>query len=219
MPELPEVETTLRGIAPLLEGHTLTHAEVRVKLRNVIPASLPSVLVGRALVNLRRRNKYILAEVAGTPHTLLVHLGMSGRFCVGAAALGELINIPGSPNPKHDHVVLRTATTELRYNDPRKFGMFDLLPTATLATHPLLAKLGPEPPLSPRLWTRPWCAAWGIFMRAKVCSGRGWPPSGGWIKSAGRKRLSWRVALKPCWPPPLPPGVVRCAIMRSRMVR
>jgi formamidopyrimidine-DNA glycosylase len=146
MPELPEVETTLRGIKPHLEGQPLTAVEVRVvKLRNIIPPELPRVLVGRALVNLRRRNKYILAEVAGTPHTLLVHLGMSGRFCIGAVALGELVNVPGSPNPKHDHVVLRTDKTELRYNDPRKFGMFDVLPTTALTTHPLLAKLGPEP--------------------------------------------------------------------------
>lgn len=140
MPELPEVETTLRGIRPFLENQPLVGVNVRVpRLRTLIPADTEKLLTGRALTNFRRRNKYILADVEGLPRTLLVHLGMSGRFSILPPGDGSVLLA------KHDHVILTTALAELRYNDPRRFGMFDLLETAGLHQHPLLKDLGPEP--------------------------------------------------------------------------
>ena len=135
MPELPEVETTLTGLKPHLEGATLTFVDIRVPmLRQPTPAA--AALKGRHLSNLRRRNKYILMDT-DDGHTLILHLGMSGRVT---------ITDPASPLLKHDHVILRTSTgTEVRLNDPRRFGLFLLTSTATLAEHPLLRDIGPEP--------------------------------------------------------------------------
>ena len=135
MPELPEVETTLRGLAPHLEGATLGHVAIRTpKLRAPTPPA--ENLQGRTLTYLRRRNKYILADT-DNGQTLILHLGMSGRLT---------ITEPNAPLLKHDHIILRTtAGTEVRLHDPRRFGLFLLTPTAELASHPLIASIGPEP--------------------------------------------------------------------------
>lgn len=135
MPELPEVETTLRGLLPHLEGATLTHVDIRApRLRAPTPAA--SQLQGRTLTNLRRRNKYILADT-DNGQTLILHLGMSGRLTLTEAT---------APLLKHDHVILRTSKgVEVRLHDPRRFGLFLLTPTATIATHTLIADIGPEP--------------------------------------------------------------------------
>lgn len=135
MPELPEVETTLRGLQPHLEGATLAYVDIRAPmLRQPTPAA--TALKGRHLSNLRRRNKYILMDT-DDGHTLILHLGMSGRLT---------ITNPASPLLKHDHVILRTTTgTEVRLHDPRRFGLFLLTPTAGLTNHPLLKDIGPEP--------------------------------------------------------------------------
>lgn len=135
MPELPEVEITLKGLKPHLEGTTLTHVEVRApRLR--LPTPDATTLQGRTLSNLRRRNKYILADT-DDGHTLLLHLGMSGRLTITDAA---------APLLKHDHIILRTVTgTEVRLHDPRRFGLFLRIPTAELPTHTLLRDIGPEP--------------------------------------------------------------------------
>ncbi|PZP38722.1 MAG: DNA-formamidopyrimidine glycosylase [Pseudomonas fluorescens] len=135
MPELPEVETTLHGLIPHLEGATLTHVEVRVPMLR-LPTPAAELLLNRTLSNFRRRNKYILAET-DDHHSLILHLGMSGRLT---------ITEPNAPLLKHDHIILRTNRgTEVRFHDPRRFGMVLHLPTPTLVTHPLLTTIGPEP--------------------------------------------------------------------------
>lgn len=135
MPELPEVETTLRGLLPHLEGQTLTHVEIRApQLRQPTPAA--SLIEGRTLSNLRRRNKYIFMDT-DDGHTLILHLGMSGRLTITDSA---------QPLLKHDHVIFRTANgTEVRLHDPRRFGLLLRTPTATLQNHPLVHAIGPEP--------------------------------------------------------------------------
>lgn len=134
MPELPEVETTLRGLTPCLEGQPLTHVAIRTpKLR--LPTPDAALITGRTVTTLARRNKYILIGL-NDGHTLLLHLGMSGRLT---------ITNPGEPPLKHDHIILRTPIAEIRLHDPRRFGLFLRIPTTRLASHPLLAALGPEP--------------------------------------------------------------------------
>lgn len=135
MPELPEVETTLRGILPHLEGATLTHVDIRVPMLRV-PTPAASVLQGRTLSNLRRRNKYILMDTDDA-HSVILHLGMSGRLTLTNSA---------EPLLKHDHVILGTQNgQQVRLHDPRRFGMFLHLPTFALLTHSLLTAIGPEP--------------------------------------------------------------------------
>lgn len=140
MPELPEVETTLQGLKPYLHGQPLTAVTIRApKLRTALPPALAKQLTGRTVTGLARRNKYILAQLDDA-HTLLLHLGMSGRLAVFPTGMSGL-----PPLHKHDHVTLLTPKAEVRFNDARRFGLFMRLPTAALAQHPLLAGLGPEP--------------------------------------------------------------------------
>ncbi|WP_347267808.1 bifunctional DNA-formamidopyrimidine glycosylase/DNA-(apurinic or apyrimidinic site) lyase [Paracoccus sp. (in: a-proteobacteria)] len=143
MPELPEVETVRRGLAPHLEGHVIARAEARrPDLRWPLPPDLVQVLTGARVVALRRRSKYILAELQDRG-SLLLHLGMSGRMLIEDAAQGEFHRDPAIL-PRHDHVVFWTDQgTRITFNDARRFGMVDLV--APGATHPLLAGLGPEP--------------------------------------------------------------------------
>ena len=165
MPELPEVETVRRGLAPVMEGQVITLAEVRrPDLRWPLPANMAQRLTGARIDRLRRRSKYILADL-DRGETLLVHLGMSGRMLIdhpnGAAPAGMHANHTSSiPDRdmlgpfqhaqaaagKHDHVVLwMDAGARITFNDPRRFGMMDLIDTALAEAHPLLAGLGPEP--------------------------------------------------------------------------
>jgi formamidopyrimidine-DNA glycosylase len=138
MPELPEVETTKRGIAPYIEGQKITEVIVRQgNLRWTVPDSLNQTLTGHQIQSVSRRAKYLLfATEAGT---LLVHLGMSGSLRI----------LPSHLNPgKHDHVdFIFTNGTVLRFNDPRRFGAV-LWTSAPPNEHPLLKDLGPEPLLS-----------------------------------------------------------------------
>ena len=150
MPELPEVETVRRGLLPLMEGAIIATADIRrPDLRWPLPARMAERLTGQRVQALRRRSKYILADLAGG-ETLLIHLGMSGRMLIappGAAAqqLGEFVHAHGGIG-KHDHIVLDMDNgARITFNDARRFGMMDLLPTETAETHPLLAGLGPEP--------------------------------------------------------------------------
>ncbi|UWQ21461.1 bifunctional DNA-formamidopyrimidine glycosylase/DNA-(apurinic or apyrimidinic site) lyase [Jannaschia sp. W003] len=150
MPELPEVETVRRGLAPALEGATITRAELRRDgLRWPFPPRMAERLEGARVERLDRRSKYLLAHL-DTGETLIVHLGMSGRMVVDAAQGGEAER-PGDFHreagwlPQHDHVVLHTDAYRVTYNDARRFGAMDLHATAALADHPLLARLGPEP--------------------------------------------------------------------------
>ncbi len=133
MPELPEVETTCRGIAPHLEGATITAIEIRnPRLRWPIPESVQQAC-GHPVMAVRRRAKYIIIEVAGG--ALLLHLGMSGSVRVLLEA--------ATPR-KHDHFDLVTPHAIVRYCDPRRFGSFTWCDTP-IESHPLLAALGPEP--------------------------------------------------------------------------
>ena len=145
MPELPEVETVRRGLAPAMEGAVIARAEVnRPDLRWPFPPDMAARLSGRTVQALRRRSKYILADL-DSGETLLIHLGMSGRMTVSGDPLGRFHHDHPAPE-KHDHVVLHMDNgARITFNDPRRFGAMDLMATAAADTHPLLAKLGPEP--------------------------------------------------------------------------
>ncbi|MEM8753105.1 MAG: bifunctional DNA-formamidopyrimidine glycosylase/DNA-(apurinic or apyrimidinic site) lyase [Pseudomonadota bacterium] len=149
MPELPEVETVRRGLAPALEGRVISRAiQRRPDLRWPLPARFAERLTGRRVIRLGRRSKYLLADLDpadGPAETLIVHLGMSGRILIGGAAPGAFHREAGGDG-KHDHVVLEVeGGGRVVYNDARRFGAMDLWPTAEIAAHKLLASLGPEP--------------------------------------------------------------------------
>lgn len=145
MPELPEVETVRRGLEPVLAGHRIVAAEVRrPDLRWPFPEGLAARLTGARVEALRRRSKYLLADLEGGD-TVIVHLGMSGRLLVSGATVG-VFHHEHPPVAKHDHVMLETEEgARVTFNDARRFGMIDLWPTADLEAHRLLAGLGPEP--------------------------------------------------------------------------
>lgn len=145
MPELPEVETVRRGLAPVMEGQVIAAAAVnRPDLRWPFPPDMAARLTGQRVMTLRRRSKYILADLA-SGETLLIHLGMSGRILVSGDPLGRFVHDHPAPE-RHDHVVLDMASgTRITFNDPRRFGAMDLMPTPQAEAHPLLARLGPEP--------------------------------------------------------------------------
>lgn len=145
MPELPEVETVRRGLAPVMEGQVITKAtQNRPDLRWPLPERMAQRLTGARVLALRRRSKYILADLSSA-ETLLIHLGMSGRMLVSGAALGAFHHDHPTP-AKHDHVVLDLDNgVRVTFNDARRFGAMDLLPTAMGDAHPLLAGIGPEP--------------------------------------------------------------------------
>jgi formamidopyrimidine-DNA glycosylase len=134
MPELPEVETTRRGLAPYVVGRKIARVEVREpRLRWPVARQLPRALADASIATLERRAKYLLFGTdAGT---LLVHLGMSGSL--------RYLPEPAEP-ATHDHIDVHfEGGGALRFNDPRRFGSFML--TTTPGTHPLLKDLGPEP--------------------------------------------------------------------------
>jgi len=145
MPELPEVETVMRGLAPSMEGAVITRAQVnRPDLRWPFPDRMAERLVGQRVDRLRRRSKYILADLA-SGETLLIHLGMSGRMLVSGDPLGQFVHDHPAAE-KHDHVVLDMDNgARITFNDPRRFGAMDLLDTATAEDSKLLSVLGPEP--------------------------------------------------------------------------
>jgi len=135
MPELPEVETTRRGIEPLLLGRTVDRVVVHdPRLRWPVPATLARALAGRRVEGVRRRAKYLLIETAGG--ALIMHLGMSGSLRV----LGR--DAPAGPHDRVDLVL--SSGRALRLRDPRRFGAV-LWTEDDPAGHPLLARLGPEP--------------------------------------------------------------------------
>ena len=136
MPELPEVETICRGIAPLIVGLTVAEVIVReARLRVLIPSDLAASLEGRQVLAVSRRAKYLLILFTGD-RSLLLHLGMSGtlRFLPGPL-----------PFDRHDHVeIIFAEGSRLRFRDPRRFGAI-LLCAGDPFVHPLLSALGPEP--------------------------------------------------------------------------
>ena len=145
MPELPEVETVMRGLAPAMQGAVILQAEVnRPDLRWPFPARMADRLRDQQVLGLRRRSKYILADL-GSGESLLIHLGMSGRMLISGDPLGQFVHDHPAPE-KHDHVVLHMNNgARVTFNDPRRFGAMDLMQTATADQHKLLARIGPEP--------------------------------------------------------------------------
>ena len=145
MPELPEVETVRRGLEPVMTGHVIAEALVnRPDLRWPFPPRMAERLTDQRVLGLRRRSKYILADLSGG-ETLLIHLGMSGRMLISGAAIGAYFHDHPAP-AKHDHVVLTMETgARVTFNDPRRFGAMDLMATSATEAHPLIAPLGPEP--------------------------------------------------------------------------
>ncbi len=134
MPELPEVETTVRGLAPVLEGQRIERVLLnRADLRRPFPIDLGQRLTGATVTGLSRRAKYGLVHT-DRDDTMVFHLGMSGRWRIDPSEVG-----------KHDHVVIETARHRLALNDPRRFGSMDLVPTAGLSDWPAFKALGPEP--------------------------------------------------------------------------
>ena len=145
MPELPEVETVMRGLAPVMHGQVIAQAHVnRPDLRWPFPPQMPQRLTGQTVLELRRRSKYILMDLSGG-ETLLVHLGMSGRMLISGDPLGRFVHTHPAP-AKHDHVVFYMANkARVTFNDPRRFGAIDLMSTAQGEEHPLLKQIVPEP--------------------------------------------------------------------------
>ena len=134
MPELPEVETTVRGLARFLEGERIARVAVnRPDLRRPFPPGLVQALTGAVVTGLGRRAKYGLVHL-DREQTMIFHLGMSGRWRIDPEELG-----------KHDHLVLETAGHRFALNDARRFGSVDLFDTAALDAWPHFAAMGPEP--------------------------------------------------------------------------
>ena len=145
MPELPEVETVRQGLAPVMEGQVIARADVnRPDLRWPFPDHMAARLSGQKVERLRRRSKYILADLS-SGETLLIHLGMSGRMLISGDPLGVFVHEHPAPE-KHDHVVFHMANgARITFNDPRRFGVMDLMETAMASKHKLLSVIGPEP--------------------------------------------------------------------------
>lgn len=138
-----------RGLSPAMEGAVIERAELRrADLRWPFPPDMAARLTGARVMALRRRSKYLLADL-DRGETLIVHLGMSGRMTVSGL---EAPHVPGKfhfDHPaleKHDHVIFHMAGgARVTFNDPRRFGAMDICATATQDSHKLLAQIGPEP--------------------------------------------------------------------------
>ena len=145
MPELPEVETVLRGISPILEGNQIDYAQInRPDLRRPFPNNLAKRLENRKINFLHRRSKYILIDLS-EGETLIIHLGMSGRIMISKKVAGTFHHNT-TPSQKHDHFILYFKDNhQLTFNDPRRFGVIDLLRTETLELSGILSQIGPEP--------------------------------------------------------------------------
>ena len=145
MPELPEVETVLRGISPILEGNQIDYAQVnRPDLRRPFPHNLAKRLKNRKINFLYRRSKYILIDLS-EGETLIMHLGMSGRIMISQKVTGTFHH-NATHRQKHDHFILHLKDNhQLTFNDPRRFGVIDLLRTEALELSSMLSHIGPEP--------------------------------------------------------------------------
>jgi formamidopyrimidine-DNA glycosylase len=170
MPELPEVETVMRGLAPVWEGQRFTRVVAnRPDLRRPLPEALGQRLTGATVVRLGRRAKYGLVET-DRGDTLIIHLGMSGRMRVDP---DDLL--------KHDHVVFETGNGRIvAFNDARRFGSLDLVPTSDVSGHPLIAGIGPEPlgpdyglPLLARIFADRLAPAKTVLLDQRLIAGLG----------------------------------------------
>jgi formamidopyrimidine-DNA glycosylase len=166
MPELPEVETVRRGLAPAMEGARFAKVEVRRgDLRWPLPKDFAKRLTGQTVEGLGRRAKYLLADLS-SGEVLLMHLGMSGSFRLrrnGQQVLGDPRYFEIAKDEKHDHVVFHMSNgSTITFNDPRRFGSMKLVKRAELDSEPLLRDLGPEPLGN----------AFDAAMLAKACAGK-----------------------------------------------
>ena len=145
MPELPEVETVRRGLAPAMEGARFTRVEVRNRgLRWPIAKDFEKRITGKTLEGLGRRAKYLLADLS-SGDVLIMHLGMSGSFRVDDAKIAKYHH-EKSKSAKHDHVVFHMSNgATVTFNDPRRFGSMKLVARAKIDNEPLLRSIGPEP--------------------------------------------------------------------------
>lgn len=149
MPELPEVETVQRGLAPAMEGARFTKVELRrPDLRQPFPNDFVKRLQGKTVIGLGRRAKYLLVDLS-SGEVLMMHLGMSGSFRVTQAKRESKpgkFHHPRSEAKAHDHVVFHMSSgATVTFNDPRRFGLMLLVPRRELAEHPLMKDIGPEP--------------------------------------------------------------------------
>src|SRR3974390_2566338 len=153
IPELPEVETVLRGLAPGMEDSRITKVEVRDRpLRWPLAKDFEKRLTGKMVKGLGRRAKYLLADLS-SGDVLVMHLGMSGSFHVleaqHAGKLGRYHH-ERAAHAAHDHVVFHMSSgATVTFNDPRRFGSMKLVKRSKLDDHPLLRNLGPQPPRNP----------------------------------------------------------------------
>jgi formamidopyrimidine-DNA glycosylase len=149
VPELPEVETVRRGLAPVMEGARILRVEARrPDLRVPFPPDFVKRLTGQTITGLGRRAKYLTADL-GSGDVLLMHLGMSGSFRVAReedeARPGRFHHAKPAA-PAHDHVVFHLSSgATVTFNDPRRFGLMLIVPRSELGDHPLMREVGPEP--------------------------------------------------------------------------
>jgi formamidopyrimidine-DNA glycosylase len=145
MPELPEVETVRLGLQPVMEGARITRIELRrTDLRFPFQSDFVARLTGQCIVGLSRRAKFLMVDLA-SGDVLMMHLGMSGSFRIGAAPVGAFHH-PRNMERANDHVVLRLDDRKtITYNDPRRFGFMKIVARSALDDEPLLKGLGPEP--------------------------------------------------------------------------
>jgi formamidopyrimidine-DNA glycosylase len=149
MPELPEVEAVRRELEPVMRGSRFQQVLVRrAGLRTVFPDRFAARLRGRTVRALTRRGKYLLADLS-SGETLLMHLGMSGSFHIERQTASDRVIFRARATREadpHDHVVFRMSSgATVTFNDPRRFGVMDLVPRGVLDEHPALGAMGPEP--------------------------------------------------------------------------
>jgi formamidopyrimidine-DNA glycosylase len=149
VPELPEVETVRRGLAPVMEGARIIRVEARrPDLRQPLPRDFTKRLEGQTVTGIGRRAKYLTADLA-SGDVLLMHLGMSGSFRVSherAATVPGKFYHARQAAEAHDHVVFHMSSgATVTFNDPRRFGLMLIVPRRDLASHPLMREVGPEP--------------------------------------------------------------------------
>ena len=146
MPELPEVETVRRGLAPVMEGRAIVSTALnRPDLRFPLPERFAERVSGMRVERLSRRAKFLVAELS-SGEALIMHLGMSGRFTITGGVRPGDFHHEIAPNPKHDHVIFHVEGGHVvTYNDPRRFGFMELWPADRMEAYPRLAGYGPEP--------------------------------------------------------------------------
>jgi len=149
VPELPEVETVRRGLAPVMEGARIVKIEARrPDLLRPLPKDFAKRVEGETVTGIGRRAKYLTVDLS-SGEVLLMHLGMSGSFRVShdeKDGTPGAYHHPRSPASAHDHVVFHMSSgATVTFNDPRRFGLMLLVPRAELASHPLMREVGPEP--------------------------------------------------------------------------